>query len=210
MNTSSPNHQYPFHDAPTPERVGFARRFLAAFVDNILVSILAIILASALGSTILRFAKPDADATEFSIFSDTEENDNTSNNTADNEDSSSTEQLLGMREGTFTVLVITNSIMTIVYSLLELFTGASLGKRLLGMMIAFDTGERATQGLLIKRWWMKYGGYVFALIPLLATIGSIWNFMITCGFLLALGASRQALHDMAVHSAVFLREDIVG
>lgn len=57
---------------------------------------------------------------------------------------------------------------------------------------------------------MKYGGYVFALIPLVATIGSIWNFMITCGFLLTLGASRQALHDMAVHSAVFLKQDILG
>jgi uncharacterized RDD family membrane protein YckC len=207
MNTpsnSSNIHQYPFHSAPMPERVGFPRRFFAAFVDNIIVSILAIALAFTLGSAILRLTKPDADATEFSIFSD---NDDTEKN-ADNDDASPTEQLLGMRDETFGVLVIANSLMTVLYGLLELFTGASLGKRLLGMMIAFDTGEHATRGLLAKRWCMKYGGYALALIPLLATIGSIWNFMITCGFFLALGASRQALHDMAVHSAVFFKSDI--
>jgi uncharacterized RDD family membrane protein YckC len=205
MNTPSNTFQYPFHDAPTPERVGFARRLLAGLVDSMLISILAIALASMLGSTILKIIHPDADATEFSIFSDNDD----SENTADSEEISSAEQILGMRDGTFAVLVVANSLMTAIYGLLELFTGASLGKRLLGMMIAFDTGERASRVLLLKRWWVKFGGYIFALVPLVATIGSIWNFMITCGFLLTLGASRQALHDMAVHSAVFLKGDIL-
>jgi hypothetical protein len=47
--------------------------------------------------------------------------------------------------------------------------------------------------------------YALALIPFTSTIGSILSFLITCGCLLALGAQRQALHDMAVHSAVYFR-----
>jgi uncharacterized RDD family membrane protein YckC len=213
MNTPSNIHEYPFHDVPMPERIGFPKRLLAGLVDSMLISILAIALASMLGSTILRIINPEADTTEFSIFSDTDDNTNDNNtsdaNNNDNEETRRAEQILGMRDGTFAVLVVANSMMTAVYGLLELFTGASLGKRLLGIMIAFDTGERASRGLLLKRWCVKYGGYVFALIPLVASIGSIWNFMITCGFLLTLGASHQALHDMAVQSAVFLKKDIV-
>lgn len=201
MNTQINLHYYPYNDAPMPERIGFGRRFLAAFLDNMIVSILTLILVVTLGSTILRITKPDADATEFSIFSDNDDNDN-------DETLSPSEQLLGMPDETFGVLVIANGIMTVLYSLLELFTGASLGKRLLGLVIASDTGEAATRSILAKRWWVKYGGYVFVLIPIVTTIGSIWSFMITCGFLLTLGASRQALHDMAVHSAVFFRDDI--
>jgi uncharacterized RDD family membrane protein YckC len=210
MTTPQNTHFYPYNDAPMPERVGFARRFVAGLLDNFIVSFLALGLVLTLGSTILRITKPDADATEFSIFSDND-NDNDADNSNDNDNSASpSEQLLGMPNETFGVLVIANAIMTVLYGLLELFTGASLGKRLLGLVIAQDTGVAATRGLLAKRWWVKYGGYVFVVIPLVTTIGSIWSFMITCGFLLTLGASRQALHDMAVHSAVFVASDIVA
>lgn len=208
MNTQQ-QHYYPYNDAPMAERVGFGRRFLAGFFDNIIISFLALGLALTLGSTILRLTKPDADATEFSIFSD---NDNDNNNDDQNDDDRSispSQQLLGMPDETFGVLIIANAIMTTLYSLLELFTGASLGKRLFGLVIASDTGEAASRGLLTKRWWVKFGGYIFVLIPILATIGSIWSFMITCGFVLTLGASRQALHDMAVHTAVFFKNDVV-
>lgn len=205
MNT--PNaHYYPYNEAPMPERVGFARRFAATILDNLIIAVLALTLAFMFGSTILRLTKPSADATEFSIFTDNE-NDNNDN---DSDEATPTERLLGMPDETFGVLVIANGIATVLYSLLELFTGASVGKRLLGVIIAADTGEAATRILLAKRWWVKYGGYIFVLIPFLATIGSIWSFMITCGFALTLGASRQALHDMAVHSAVFFKADIDG
>jgi uncharacterized RDD family membrane protein YckC len=195
-------HYYPYNDAPMPERVGFGRRFAATILDNLIIAIFALTLAFTFGSTILRLTKPNTDTTEFSIFTDNE------NDKDDSDEATPAERLLGMPNETFGVLVIANGIATVLYSLLELFTGASVGKRLLGMIIAADTGEAATRVLLAKRWWVKYGGYMFVLIPFLATIGSIWSFMITCGFVLTLGASRQALHDMAVHSAVFFKADI--
>ncbi|TAE31135.1 MAG: RDD family protein [Candidatus Kapaibacterium sp.] len=197
-------HLYPYNEVPTPERVGFARRFLAAMLDNLLVSVLALGMALSLGSTIVRVLQPHSDSTEFSIFG---ENSDEANEDEDGARSPS-QQLLGMPEETFSVLLIANSVMTLLYSLLELFTGASVGKRLLGLVIASDTAEPATRTLLLRRWWVKFGGYLFVLIPFLSTIGSIWGFMISCGFLLTLGASHQALHDMAVHSAVFFSADI--
>ncbi len=203
-------HFYPYNEAPMPERVGFARRFLAAMLDNLLVSILALGMALSLGSTILHLVKPEGDSTEFSIFSENSDDANDNDDDAANNARSSSAQLFGMPEETYTVLLIANSIMTLLYSLLELFTGASVGKRLMGLRIATDTAERASRSLLLRRWWVKFGGYLFVLIPFLSTIGSIWGFMISCGFLLTLGASHQALHDMAVHSAVFFKADIDG
>ncbi len=181
-----------------PERIGFGRRFAAMLLDNFIVAIIATILAFTVGTTILRVLHLDDD-TEFSIFSDTDSSD---------DDAEELLQSLHINTGMIFVLATLNNLVMLLYSLSELFTNASPGKRLMGIAIGSDEGTSASRLLLLRRWALKYGMYALALIPFTSTIGSILSFLITCGCLLALGAQRQALHDMAVHSAVYFRGDV--
>jgi uncharacterized RDD family membrane protein YckC len=194
MNTYS-DHYY-----DQPERVGFGRRFAAMLLDNFIVAIIAVILAFTVGTTILRVLHLDDD-TEFSIFSDTDSSD---------DEAEEMLQSLNINTGMIFVLATVNNLVMFLYSLIELFTNASLGKRLMGIAIGSDEGTPASRTLLLRRWALKYGMYALVLIPFsfASTIGSILSFLITCGCLLALGAQRQALHDMAVHSAVYFRGDV--
>jgi len=194
MNTYS-DHYY-----DQPERVGFGRRFAAMLLDNFIVAIFAVILAFTVGTTILRVLHLDDD-TEFSIFSDTDSSD---------DEAEEMLQSLNINTGMIFVLATVNNLVMFLYSLIELFTNASLGKRLMGIAIGSDEGTPASRTLLLRRWALKYGMYALVLIPFsfASTIGSILSFLITCGCLLALGAQRQALHDMAVHSAVYFRGDV--
>lgn len=194
MNNFSDN----YYDQP--ERVGFGRRFAAMLLDNFIVAIIAVTLAFTVGTTILRVLHLDDD-TEFSIFSDTDSSD---------DEAEEMLQSLNINTGMIFVLATVNNLVMLLYSLIELFTNASLGKRLMGIAIGSDEGTPASRTLLLRRWALKYGMYALVLIPFsfASTIGSILSFLITCGCLLALGAQRQALHDMAVHSAVYFRGDV--
>ncbi len=188
------------HYYDQPERVGFGRRFAAMLLDNFIVAIIAVTLAFTVGTTILRALHLDDD-TEFSIFSDTDSSD---------DEAEEMLQSLNINTGMIFVLATLNNLVMFLYSLIELFTNASLGKRLMGIAIGSDEGTPASRTLLLRRWALKYGMYALVLIPFsfASTIGSILSFLITCGCLLALGAQRQALHDMAVHSAVYFRGDV--
>jgi uncharacterized RDD family membrane protein YckC len=194
MNNFSDN----YYDQP--ERVGFGRRFAAMLLDNFIVAIIAVTLAFTVGTTILRALHLDDD-TEFSIFSDTDSSD---------DEAEEMLQSLNINTGMIFVLATLNNLVMLLYSLMELFTNASPGKRLMGIAIGSDEGTPASRALLLRRWALKYGMYALVLIPFsfASTIGSILSFLITCGCLLALGVQRQALHDMAVHSAVYFRGDV--
>lgn len=194
MNTFSDN----YYDQPV--RVGFGRRFAAMMLDNIIVAIIATTLAFTVGTTILRVLHLDDD-TEFSIFSDTDSSD---------DEAEEMLQSLNINTGMIFVLATLNNLVMLLYSCFELLTNASPGKRLMGIVIGSDEGNPASRALLLRRWALKYGMYALILLPIsfASTIGSILNFLITCGCLLVLGAQRQALHDMAVHSAVYYREDM--
>jgi hypothetical protein len=196
------------------ERVGFPRRFAAVMLDNFIVAIVATLLALTVGHSILALIGADDDDIEFNIFTENADSDGGGNagskNNGDtiNDELGSTPAFLGVSGRTIAALTALNSLVMLAYSVLELLTGASLGKRALGIVIGFDDGAPFTRTLLLRRWFLKYGAYAMVLIPAIATIGSIWNFLFTCGFLLSIGAQRQGLHDMAVHSAVYFRNEI--
>jgi uncharacterized RDD family membrane protein YckC len=186
------------HDDFYIDRVGFGRRFVATIVDNLLVSIIAVTLIFSIGAPLVD-ALPTGDEAELNLFSDGD---------ATDDEAEELFRALNINPKMILALNTLNTFLFLLYSCIELITSASLGKRLMGIAIGDDNGYPATRALLARRWALKYGMYILLLIPAVATIGSIWSFLITCGCLLALGAQRQALHDMAVHSAVYYREDL--
>jgi uncharacterized RDD family membrane protein YckC len=101
------------------------------------------------------------------------------------------------------------------YSLIEAFTGASPGKMLLKLRVGTADGRRGSPVLYVKRWAVKYSGSVLGLlgaIPGLHVLGLLApaaGVVIFVGCFVALGDRRQALHDLAAESAVFLKSDLL-
>ena len=101
------------------------------------------------------------------------------------------------------------------YSLIEALTGASPGKMVLKLKIGFEDGRNAPVSTYVARWAVKYAGTLLGLVALmpglhlLGTVSSLASFVIFVGCFLVLGDKRQALHDMAVKTAVFNKADLV-
>jgi len=96
-----------------------------------------------------------------------------------------------------------------VYSLSEVVFAQSPGKLLMGIQIRDLNGHPSSKLLRLKRYGLKYGGQLAALLSLLlgsteiAVVSEIWGLAFTLGCLLALGSTRLALHDMLSDSAVY-------
>ena len=97
------------------------------------------------------------------------------------------------------------------YGLIEAFTGASPGKRMIGIIIRTDSGQPAPLATLLLRYLLKNAGSALAFLALLThlntlnSLSTLASAAITLGFLLTLGESRQALHDRIVGTAVYGR-----
>lgn len=106
----------------------------------------------------------------------------------------------------------------VLYMLVEGLTGASIGKRILGLTVARADGTAGTQSLFLSRMFVKNSDRILQLIAILPLIsilsGAISSAASTIGFVLfigcflALGRNRQALHDMVVKTAVFKTSDV--
>jgi uncharacterized RDD family membrane protein YckC len=103
----------------------------------------------------------------------------------------------------------------VVYSLIEAVTGASPGKRILGLQVGTDHGHRGSTPLYLKRWAIKFSGPLLGLlgaIPglhLLGMLAPAAGLVIFVGCFLVLGDKRQALHDLGAATAVFRKADLV-
>jgi uncharacterized RDD family membrane protein YckC len=193
---------YDPRDAPSI-RVGFAKRLAAWIADQFVVAIFVTAAFLVVGEKNLRFFD-GLDGTETESTLSDDDNDEASNDM---------EERLGAVLGSASAVgVVTgmNTALMLAYSLLELFTGASLGKRLAGIRIARADGVRASGRMLALRWLAKYSAYALALVPGLNVLSSLWQLVILSGGLLTLSATRQALHDlMAGGSAVFHSQDVL-
>ncbi|GIV56644.1 MAG: hypothetical protein KatS3mg040_1412 [Candidatus Kapaibacterium sp.] len=105
--------------------------------------------------------------------------------------------------------------LALLYSLMEIAYGATLGKMALGIKIANADATTASTGTLATRWFIKSG--LASLLNLLATLtaasilstlATIVGIVIFIGCFFVLGANRQALHDMIAKTAVYRRRDI--
>jgi uncharacterized RDD family membrane protein YckC len=113
----------------------------------------------------------------------------------------------GMMAGTLLVMVL--------YGLIEAFTGASPGKMILKLKIGTDDGRTAPTSTYVTRWAVKYSSSILSTLGLLTglgflgTIGSLAGLVILVGCFMVLGASKQAIHDLAAKTAVYNRADLL-
>ena len=112
-------------------------------------------------------------------------------------------------------LVVVLPLTYVVYYLIEGLTGITLGKLILGIKVANQDGTVAATGSLITRWAVKASGNILTLlggilsISILGTIGGLLGLVIFIGCFFALGAKKQALHDLVAKTAVFKKSDII-
>jgi uncharacterized RDD family membrane protein YckC len=111
----------------------------------------------------------------------------------------------GARVGT-----IIGALFVLAYTSTEIFLAGSPGKLILKMKIGSETGAvPAPQDQLIRRWLIKSSGsllnllYAFTFIGLFWWLASLAGLVILVGCFFALGANRQALHDVLAHTAVY-------
>jgi uncharacterized RDD family membrane protein YckC len=95
-----------------------------------------------------------------------------------------------------------------VYTLIEAFTGASPGKRVMGLQVAKADGSAGEVSLYLLRWALKNSGSILNFI--LPAISSLASLVFFFGCFAALGEKRQALHDIIAKSAVYKKADIAA
>lgn len=179
-------------------RVGFGRRLGAKLLDSLIVLIIAIVLYYGLGqelqSTLDQMVRKAVieSGTDVSVL-----------------DGESLDLAMSMAK-----LFIIVGISGIVVSLTELFFGASPGKMLLSMQIAYEDGRKGKVSLWAKRWTIVNSASLLSLlgsvtgIALVASLSNFLSFVILVGCFLVLSERRQALHDRVVKSAVYMDKDV--
>lgn len=117
----------------------------------------------------------------------------------------------GGAAGAYYLTAVLFSVLVFCYGLIEAFTGASPGKRMIGIIIRKANGRPAPLGTLLLRYLLKNAGSALACVATVTGSGMVDNLSrlaaaaITLGFLLTLGESRQALHDHIAGTAVYGR-----
>jgi len=97
------------------------------------------------------------------------------------------------------------------YTLIEVFTGASFGKMILGVKIAQPNGEAAPMSAMLMRWALKNITLIFLILfalthaEVLLQLNSLGQLFILVSCLMALRESKQALHDQLAGTVVVRR-----
>lgn len=175
-------------------RVGFGKRFLAALIDTLILAVLVLIFFKFSGffESYLDFFR------EIGELGDTDAIKNLQD-----------DFIRGNR-----LNFAFPAILYLLYFLSEVFTGASLGKYLLGLKIAKINGEPADSNSLWLRYIVKNSGslltllWVATMLQFFYILNSMFGFTIFFGFLLILGRNKQNLQDMVAKTAVFKVEDL--
>ncbi len=185
------------------KRIKFGRRFGAYMLDYLAISIIVAILAPFLLDVFVPISKTVMESQV------TAEEVNAMDQLPDIGGYSFLELMIR-----FTAMGLISNLVTIVYFLMEAFLGAAVGKLLLGIRIAHESGVKAPMGQLFWRYALKASASVIALISalnpgiILGSINSLWSiaFLVSC--ILALTEKRQALHDMIAKTAVYWKRDL--
>jgi uncharacterized RDD family membrane protein YckC len=104
--------------------------------------------------------------------------------------------------------MLVSSIVYLAYSLTEVFKAATPGKMILGLKIVDESGAPAPQEKLWKRWAFKWSSTILLLLWVVSGIGIVYNLSSLAGLavlvscLMALRATKQALHDQLAGTAV--------
>lgn len=124
------------------------------------------------------------------------------------------EATIGIVEAWYPALTLGGIIAAIMYALIEGLSGASPGKRILGIVVANQDGTAGTTQVWMRRCLVKHVSAflnIFTLLPVLAfvaDIGSFLGFVVFVGCFFVLGQDRLALHDRIAATAIYDREDV--
>jgi uncharacterized RDD family membrane protein YckC len=181
-------------------RVGFGKRLVAVIIDGLIVSVLGIGCGFGLHALGIKSNIVDQDAAELvSVFYRM-----VGLSKVDSETMLEFSAQIGL--GVF--------IIGFLYSTLEIFIGASVGKLSLGIVVAHPDGRRGDIRLWAKRWVLKNLnnnlnalGFIPAM-SILNPISTVIGILFIIGCFFALGESRLALHDRIAQTAVFHKDDV--
>ena len=115
--------------------------------------------------------------------------------------------MLGMGAGAIAMILVA-SFLAIGYTFIEAFTGASPGKRVMGLQVAREDGSAGDTKLYLLRWALKNSGSLLQFVlPVISTVVSLVFFF---GCFATLSDKKQALHDIIAKTAVYKKDDITG
>lgn len=115
--------------------------------------------------------------------------------------------MLGMGAGAIAMILVA-SFLAIGYTFIEAFTGASPGKRVMGLQVAREDGSAGDTKLYLLRWALKNSGSLLQFVlPVISTVVSLVFFF---GCFATLSDKKQALHDIIAKTAVYKNDDITG
>jgi uncharacterized RDD family membrane protein YckC len=174
------------HDTLFSNRIGFGPRLGAALLDIVFIIILLVPI-SLLGVGAGLAAAMGMDAA--------------------GSDEAEALALLGMGAGAVAMILIAG-VVGLAYTLIEAFTGASPGKRVMGLQVAQEDGSAGDTKLYLLRWALKNSGSLLQFV--LPVISSLVSLVFFFGCFAALGDKRQALHDIIGKTAVYKKSDIAG
>jgi uncharacterized RDD family membrane protein YckC len=178
------------------KHVGFGPRLAAALIDLLVVGIVAIVAGAALGGLLGRGIGGALDGSAAA--------------------GPASGAAMGAAVGAALGAVAAFGAFLFLYSLIEALTGASPGKRALGLKVGLEPGREAPVGVYLRRWAVKFSGTLLGLagaVPGLHAIGllaPVAGLVVFIGCFLVLGDKRQALHDLAAGTAVFRRADLAA
>ena len=104
----------------------------------------------------------------------------------------------------------------IAYVLIEAFTGASLGKMILGLKAGTLDGKKGSVGLYMGRAALKYSSIFPLLIGVIVPasfagmeiISNILSLIVTIGCFFVFRQSKQSLHDQIAKTAIYYKKDL--
>jgi uncharacterized RDD family membrane protein YckC len=174
------------------QRIGFGKRLGALVLDCIIVWVLAFFGGTTIGG--LLGLAGGAAASRMGA-----------------NDATGTAAALGGIFGAIFGFVVAAIVIAAVYFLIEGFTGYTLGKLILGIRVANADGTAAPVGRLLGRFAIKNSNSILLVLSLftgvqaLVLLGRVAGLIVFVGCFLALGVSKQALHDRIMGTAVYPR-----
>ena len=171
------------------QRIGFGKRLGALLIDFVIIGVVSFVGGGVIGGLLGAGAGAAAGSGD--------------------QNSQAAAAVFGGIIGSLIGIIIAITLVCAVYYLVEGLSGYTLGKLALGIRVASADGTAAPIGQLMGRYAVKNIGtlmFVAAAITgveSLKTVGSIGGLVIFIGCFMVLGASKQALHDRIVGTAVF-------
>ena len=181
-------------------RIGFGRRLLAYAIDILIMLTLAVAVGIIIVATKISVPQFIADelADLFELYN------------ALGIDAGAIRFMETMFGGMF----LGSLVLGVIYPLIEGFTGASPGKRILDICVATPDGNQASVQTYLRRYVVKDLGKIMQLLSFFPTLGllggisSLYDLVFLVGCFFVLGANRLALHDMIAQTAVFHKLDV--